>query len=219
MQILEFEHGRDITTLGREYRRSLDLENKSSDELYKSLWGDTVSVISKASATFLNLECCVTSSENKWPGKAFNYRMNPANIVALRYFPNVFACCANNHILDYGYKGQKETEVVLNSISVKHAGTGENSEEAEAPVVFDPNAYDVIPNSSSVDLCFRIPRVMVYSFSDHGSCQRGSDGRDTWASSPNRPGLNFLDIQNMDKMEMEAIADRLSLSKLRMVQK
>ena len=53
----------------------------------------------------INLETAVTTSDDRWPGKAIHYRMHPDNIPCITAAR--IDCCllANNHVLDWGYRG------------------------------------------------------------------------------------------------------------------
>ena len=56
-------------------------------------------------ARIINLETAVTAAEDAWAGKGINYRMHPGE----RCLPRGAGidCCvlANNHVLDWGYRG------------------------------------------------------------------------------------------------------------------
>ena len=79
----------------------------------------------------INLETSVTSSNDYWKGKGINYRMHPRNIPCLTA-ANIDGCTlANNHVLDWGYAGLKETLATLKQAHIKTAGAGANIKEAQ----------------------------------------------------------------------------------------
>ena len=78
-------------------------------------WGEALQVIEDAApdVRIINLETSVTRSADFAPGKAVHYRMNPDNmpcVAAIR--PDVCAL-ANNHVLDFGDRGLRETLAAL----------------------------------------------------------------------------------------------------------
>lgn len=83
-------------------------------------------------------------------------------------------CCvlANNHVLDWGRKGLKETLTTLRDANIKTAGAGHNSEQAGAPVVMELGEKG---------------RVLVFSFGMESS---GIPWE--WAAKVDQGGVNLL---------------------------
>ena len=50
---------------------------------------------------------------------------------------------ANNHIMDYGYDGLKQTCEFLESKGIKYCGTGTNDEERRKPIILDESGYKI----------------------------------------------------------------------------
>jgi len=98
--------------------------------------------------------------------------MNPRNIPFLTAAHIDCLTLANNHILDWGYSGLKETLETLEKANLKAAGAGRNLKEAEAPAVMEVKGKG---------------RVIVFSF---GSTTSGIPF--DWAASKGKPGLNLL---------------------------
>lgn len=90
------------------------------------IWGDALAELDvvRPAARIVNLETAITSADDHWPGKGIHYRMHPANIGALTAAR--IDCCvlANNHILDWGYRGLQETLQVLHRAGIATAGAG-----------------------------------------------------------------------------------------------
>ena len=98
-------------------------------------WGDALAVWEKMAPELriINLETSITTSEQHWPGKGINYRMHPANVPCLTR-ARIDACAlANNHLLDWGYAGLRETLDTLRGAGVTTAGAGLNLSEASTP--------------------------------------------------------------------------------------
>ena len=141
---------------------------------FSYIWGDGLKVLERVApdVRIINLETSVTTSNEFWQGKGIHYRMHPKNIPCISTAE--IDCCvlANNHVLDWGYKGLSETLSTLRDAGLKTAGAGNTSQEAKAPA-----ALEVAGKG----------RVVVFSFG------LGSSGVPLeWAASADRPGVNLL---------------------------
>jgi poly-gamma-glutamate capsule biosynthesis protein CapA/YwtB (metallophosphatase superfamily) len=123
------------------------------------VWGAALDQLQRMQpdARIINLETAVTRSNDR-AHKAINYRMSPENAECLAAAR--IDCCvlANNHVLDWGRSGLKETLATLKKLNVKTTGAGNNHREACAPAVL--NAADTrllifsfAATSSGVPLC------------------------------------------------------------------
>ena len=105
---------------------------------FADLWGDALAELDRAQPDLrlINLETSVTASDDYWRNKGINYRMHPGNLPCLTAAG--IQCCslANNHVLDWGYPGLRETLDTLGSAGIGRAGAGRNLLEAQAPAVF-----------------------------------------------------------------------------------
>jgi poly-gamma-glutamate synthesis protein (capsule biosynthesis protein) len=137
-------------------------------------WGDALTALDQAApdVRLINLETSVTTSEEEWPGKGIHYRMHPANAACLTAARIHCCALANNHVLDWGYPGLKETLRTLHSLGVATAGLGEDQQEARRPAVLELGARG---------------RVVVFAFGEEGS---GIPPE--WAAGVDRPGVDFL---------------------------
>jgi poly-gamma-glutamate capsule biosynthesis protein CapA/YwtB (metallophosphatase superfamily) len=137
------------------------------------IWGDALDELKKTAPDLriINLETAVTESE-EYEDKGINYRMHPGNISCLTAAG--IDCCslANNHILDWGYKGLIETLETLKTAGVKSAGAGRDLEEAKKPAIMEVEGKG---------------RVILFSF---GAVTSGIPSY--WAASERRPGVNLL---------------------------
>ena len=139
------------------------------------IWGDALGELTRRAPDLLiiNLETSITSSDEYWPDKGINYRMHPDNIAVLTAAGIDFCSLANNHVLDWGYPGLRETLEVLRKAGIRSAGAGRNLEEAERPAV--------LPIGRGRG------RVIALSYG-----MRSSGIPPEWAASENRPGVNLL---------------------------
>jgi poly-gamma-glutamate synthesis protein (capsule biosynthesis protein) len=153
------------------------------------VWGDALAESARVApdVRVVNLETAVTTSDAHWPTKGIHYRMHPGNVPCLTAAR--IDCCvlANNHVLDWGYAGLRETLDALRGASIKTAGAGADVAEAAAPAVME------IADKG---------RVAVFAF---GSGTSGIPRE--WAAAPDRPGVNLL--PDLSDATVRAIAHRV----------
>lgn len=143
---------------------------------YAYIWGDALEALRRAAPDLriVKLETAVTASEDAWPGKGIHYRMHPANLPCLGAAG--IDCCvlANNHVLDWGYRGLEETLDSLHGAGIATAGAGMDAAEAEAPAVLE------VPGKGRV-------LVFAWAMEDSGVPVAWRAGR-----GQARPGVNVL---------------------------
>jgi poly-gamma-glutamate synthesis protein (capsule biosynthesis protein) len=141
---------------------------------FSYIWGDALAELERRSPDLrvINLETSVTTSDEAAHGKGIHYRMHPRNLPCLTAAG--IDCCvlANNHVLDWGDAGLKETLDVLAAARIATAGAGRNAEEAERPAVLEVASGR---------------RVLVFAFGT-----RDSGIASDWAVTPTRPGVRLL---------------------------
>ncbi|MBT0651938.1 CapA family protein [Geomobilimonas luticola] len=77
-----------------------------------------------------NLEAPLTSRGREFRDKRFRFRADPAAATALREAGFTVLTLANNHMLDYGYEGLRDTADLLDRHGILHAGAGDTLEAA-----------------------------------------------------------------------------------------
>lgn len=161
----------------RDYVRLARAAGSSIPEpaVFTYIWGDALAELERMApdARIINLETAVTRSDDAWPHKGINYRMNPANLPVLTAAGIDVATLANNHILDWGYDGLSETLDVLRKGNIKSAGAGRDLAEAEAPATVETAGKG---------------RVLVLAVGD-----RSSGIPLDWAATAQRPGVHRLE--------------------------
>ncbi|TFH87908.1 CapA family protein [Billgrantia azerbaijanica] len=136
------------------------------------VWGDALAALAQAAPALrlINLETAVTTSDAAEP-KGINYRMHPANLPVLTAL-GVHGCSlANNHVLDWGETGLRETLACLAEAGIPYAGAGRDGVEAAVPADF------VVPGG----------RVRLHAL---GVASSGIP--DEWAAGEGLPGVHFL---------------------------
>ena len=142
---------------------------------FSYIWGDALDEWKRVGPDLriMNLETSVTKSDDYWKGKGINYRMNPENIPCITAAEIDYCSLANNHVLDWGYSGLKETLETLKKANIRSGGAGNNLTEAETPAVMEIEGKG---------------RVIVLSF---GSATSGIPF--DWAAAADRPGVNLFE--------------------------
>lgn len=160
---------------------------------FSYIWGDAPAELERVQpdARIINLETAVTSAEDASPRKGIHYRMHPANVPCLTAAK--IGCCvlANNHVLDWGYNGLKETLGTLRGAGLRTAGAGRDEAEAAAPAVME------LPGKG---------RVLVFAF----GMESAGVPRD-WAATQNRAGVNLL--KDLSERSADAIARQVRAAK------
>jgi poly-gamma-glutamate synthesis protein (capsule biosynthesis protein) len=152
------------------------------------IWGDALAELDRMrpDKRIINLETAVTTAEDAWP-KGINYRMHPGNIGCITAAKIDCCALANNHVLDWGYKGLEETLDSLHGAGMRTAGAGRNDTDASAAAVLD------VPDKG---------RVLVFAFGTEGSGVPRN-----WAASRNRAGVNF--IPDLSARTADRIAEKV----------
>lgn len=153
------------------------------------VWGDLREELERIrpAARIVNLETSITDRGAPWPGKAVHYRMNPANIEVLGALGVDVCTLANNHVLDYGYDGLKDTLAALAHVGIRAAGAGRNLDEAQRPIVL-----------SGVEDA----NIAVFSM---GTDDCGIPVE--WQARRDRPGVDFL--ADFSRTEIETLCSRI----------
>lgn len=138
------------------------------------IWGDALDELDRRApdVRIINLETAVTRSDEYWRGKEIHYRMHPENVSCLTAAR--IACCtlANNHVLDWGERGLRETIDTLAGDGMTTAGAGVNRHQAAAPAILPVEGRG---------------RILVFSF---GLVTSGIPL--DWAATSTRAGVNVL---------------------------
>ena len=135
-------------------------------------WGDALGFLAEAGVRVVNLETSITRDGRPAPGKSVHYRMNPGNLPALTVARPDVCALANNHVLDFGPDGLRDTLGALAGAGVRYAGAGRDAEEARRPAI--------VPAGDGT-------RVVVLSV---GMSSSGIPP--SWAAGPGRPGVGLV---------------------------
>lgn len=140
-------------------------------------WGDALARIAalQPHLRFVNLETAITTAAEPWPGKRVHYRLHPAHAGSLR-LAGIDACSlANNHVLDWGRQGLRDTLQALAAAGVGAAGAGLDAAGACRALRLRPRD---VPGAPAVRL------------SAWGHASSGIPS--TWAAGARREGVALL---------------------------
>jgi poly-gamma-glutamate capsule biosynthesis protein CapA/YwtB (metallophosphatase superfamily) len=100
----------------------------------EALYGDLLPVLRRADLRIVNCECALTSAASPvWKSGAV-FKGEPAHVAGLKAVPFDVACLGNNHVLDYGVAGLRETLRVLARARIHTVGAGLTDAQALAPL-------------------------------------------------------------------------------------
>ena len=103
-----------------------------------ALWGNLQSRLRGLDGLFLNLECCLSTRGEPWPGRRFHFRADPDwSTDALR--AATVDCCtlANNHAMDFGPDALVDTLSALSAADIETVGAGRTRAAARRPAAVD----------------------------------------------------------------------------------
>ncbi len=110
----------------------------------KAVWGDVLERLTGLDGFFINLECCLSTRGDPWPGRPFHFRADPEWAVPALKAAGVDWCAlANNHIRDYGDTALRDTLDALDRAEIAHAGAGRTEREALEPSLVTVDGLDV----------------------------------------------------------------------------
>lgn len=140
-----------------------------------------------------NLECVITdgspaTSELKRNPKQYTCKHASSKKQGLLLKTLGIGCCnlANNHILDYGFEGVKDTIHFLNENSIKWFGFGRNWDVAWKPRIVKLPVREENAGTGATVTRKQLVKVAVFGLADHFVEWKADDGA----------GINYFDIGN-----------------------
>jgi len=135
--------------------------------------GPVAGLMRAADLTLVNLECAITASTCYWQGepKAFYFGAPPEAVHALTDAGVDLVSLANNHALDFGITGLRDTFHQLRRHGIRWVGAGEDADEAFSPSLIDCNGA----------------RFGMVAMCDHQA---------DFAAKKDSPGIAYIDLVN-----------------------
>jgi poly-gamma-glutamate capsule biosynthesis protein CapA/YwtB (metallophosphatase superfamily) len=152
--------------------------------------GGIAALMRRADLTIVNLECAITSSTQHWSGppKAFYFGAPPQAVQSLLDAGISGVSLANNHVLDFGVAGLRDTLHTLRRCGIGCAGAGMDSDEAHAPLFFERNGI----------------KFGMVAFCDH---------QGDFAAGGHTPGIAYLDLADEESALAQFRASLMQLEK------
>jgi len=132
------------------------IEAKGSDFLFENV----NDVITSSDYVVANLECVVCDSMLIPINKKYTFRSNREWLLSLYNHNITHLTLANNHILDFGKEGIRQTIFNLDKIGIKPIGYCSNSNTICQPVLIEKNGNNMAVYSS----CFLKQSISDFSF-------------------------------------------------------
>jgi poly-gamma-glutamate synthesis protein (capsule biosynthesis protein) len=137
-------------------------------------WGDALRVLEDVApdVRVINLETSITRSRDFAAGKAVHYRMSPGNVPCVAAVRPDACALANNHVLDFGRRGLRDTLDAVSGAGLRAVGAGRDAGQARRPAAVP------VPGGG---------RVVILS------CGTACSGIPAgWAAAPGRAGVDLL---------------------------
>ena len=157
------------TMLGRLVDRAI------GEKGYSYPWGDMLPILRSTDLNLVNLETTLTHSFRRAP-KTFNFRAVPDRVKSLLQARIGVCNLANNHILDFGLEGMKETMTTLQESGIAFVGVGSSIEKARELLTVEVGGIKV-----GILGC--------------------TDNEPTWEADPTRAGTHFVSVLEPEELE------------------
>ncbi len=95
------------------------------------------SAFSRYDRRFANLEVSITDRRNRWKKKKYTFRATPSQAQSLLHLKPDVLSLANNHMLDFGPGGLRDTLAWLKKHHIPGTGAGLNAATARTPAIID----------------------------------------------------------------------------------
>ncbi len=108
-----------------------------------SIYGDLLPVIQAADLRIVNCECALTTADKPACKSGAVFKGAPDHVAGLTAVPFDVACLANNHVLDYGVAGLRESLAVLRQHGIRTVGAGLTEDRAYEPLSVATNGLTI----------------------------------------------------------------------------
>lgn len=106
------------------------IEQLALNKDYASIFNDFINVFQGNDLNITDLECPLTLSKDARPKTGPHQKAHPETIKVLKYAGIELAAMANNHVMDYGSVGARETLELCDRNGIETIGIGRSLEEA-----------------------------------------------------------------------------------------
>lgn len=110
---------------------------------FEHAWSGLNGIFERDDLSMVNCECAVSDGGDRYPGKEFNFRGDPAALPAMKAAGVDVANLANNHAYDYGPDALLDTVANLRDHGIAPVGAGRDAVEANRPAIFERNGWSI----------------------------------------------------------------------------
>mgnify|MGYP002813949686 CR=1 FL=1 len=110
---------------------------------YGDIYHNSLPVLKGSDIAVVNLESPLTTGHHPIEKDGPHLSADPICVNALPYAGFNVAALANNHILDHGMQGVRDTIAHCNEAGIKTVGAGLNQREAEQPLIIEVNSTKI----------------------------------------------------------------------------
>ena len=144
------------------------------------IYGDVLKHIKEADISIVNLESPITLKRKGILKRGPHLKLKPVVAKGISDAGFQVACLANNHILDYGDAGLKDTLLHLSKNNVKHFGVGKNNIHAQEPLIIRKAGL----------------KIALIAFAEN---EFSSASENSWGASPLDPLENYEAVRNISQ--------------------
>lgn len=148
------------------------------------IWGDVIDEVRSPDALVINLETTLTTSNDWAKDKGINYRSHPSNVASLSEAGVDVATLANNHVLDWGKAGLRDTVSALQDAEIHTSGAGDSIEDATKPAFFQIQGRDKTDTKRTIEVGAITAAVVAVGFPSAGVPI-------SWKAGKDKCGVNF----------------------------
>lgn len=159
------------------------------------VFGDTLSVLQKQDLLLGNLEGPLTTRGTP-ANKTYTFRFPPQVLEALKKAGFRYLSLTNNHVMDYGKEGLRDTLQAFLTFGVGTSGIGHSLEEARRPWKF------LAPGGRP---------VYILSMGAYPPEKSGFDGRREASAGIDRPGILWASEENLESLKESYPTDGMNI--------
>lgn len=112
-------------------------EAELSRDQYAYPFAEIAPMLRSADITLVNLEAPLTKGGTEFKDKKFRFRASPVAAKALKSAGITTVTLANNHSMDFGTQGLRDTISALSQVGIRHVGAGMTLAEARKAVIYE----------------------------------------------------------------------------------
>ncbi len=147
---------------------------------FKFPFSKVANVLREGDVVFGNLEGPI-SDKGRNIGSIYSFRFDPKSIEGLKFAGFNVLSLANNHIFDYAREALLDTLENLKKSGIDYVGGGRNKEEAENVLI------------KEIKTSLSTTRIGFLAYTNVGA--------KNWRASENRPGINFVSEDDLEKIK------------------